>query len=368
MINSKKRIQLFRGTTLQNNNYIGRDGEVTIDKDNKRLIIHDGVTPGGVAQANIFDINSGSGTITGISVNEPLTISGGDWKTIGITTTSSRTEGGTTKVLNAQAMTDHILVSSADHDGRYYTQGQITTQLSSLYNSLDSRISDIEFTLITSSTNLNSRVSNANYRFFNNSRPSNAPGTVYNGIIIVTTGNSGVMQQAFGISDMGAPVLAVRSGNSTGSSWSSWNQKNLTELGTNLSVTRNSTTVTVASSTGSDAVLPAATSTLAGLMTPAYADSVSSQLSALAEAVNGQLLTSAHNLNGITAEGNYKYKINSKPVNHPPDIVAGRLTVMDIGGGIGQQIIGFNVVEGAPIIASRINVGGTFSPWVYITP
>ena len=50
-----KRLQLRRGTTAQNNTFIGAVGEVSVDTDKEVLVVHDGVTAGGfpvAARAN----------------------------------------------------------------------------------------------------------------------------------------------------------------------------------------------------------------------------------------------------------------------------------------------------------------------------
>jgi hypothetical protein len=55
------RVKLRRGTTLQHKTFIGAEGEITVDTDLKRLVAHDGVTPGGhyiAAQSDIkTDVN-----------------------------------------------------------------------------------------------------------------------------------------------------------------------------------------------------------------------------------------------------------------------------------------------------------------------
>ena len=43
-----KAIQIIRGTTAENNNYIGALGSLSFDTDAKNLRLHDGVTLGGV--------------------------------------------------------------------------------------------------------------------------------------------------------------------------------------------------------------------------------------------------------------------------------------------------------------------------------
>ena len=42
--------QLRRGTTVQNNAFVGAEGEITVDTEKHAMRIHDGVTPGGYTQ------------------------------------------------------------------------------------------------------------------------------------------------------------------------------------------------------------------------------------------------------------------------------------------------------------------------------
>lgn len=65
------RYQFLRGAAHLNDGYTGRDGEITIDKDNWCVRIHDGETPGGHKQANntstqsvISSIGSNVSTLT----------------------------------------------------------------------------------------------------------------------------------------------------------------------------------------------------------------------------------------------------------------------------------------------------------------
>lgn len=56
-----RQIQIRRGTTLENDNFTGAIGEITMDTDAKTLRVHDGETPGGVAlakESEIPDISS----------------------------------------------------------------------------------------------------------------------------------------------------------------------------------------------------------------------------------------------------------------------------------------------------------------------
>lgn len=55
------RVKLRRGTTLDHVSFVGAEGELTVNTDLKRIVVHDGVTPGGhmlAAEADIkTDIN-----------------------------------------------------------------------------------------------------------------------------------------------------------------------------------------------------------------------------------------------------------------------------------------------------------------------
>lgn len=49
------RFQLRRGTTAQNDAFIGAEGEVTYDTQAKGIRVHDGVTPGGTALFGVVE-------------------------------------------------------------------------------------------------------------------------------------------------------------------------------------------------------------------------------------------------------------------------------------------------------------------------
>jgi hypothetical protein len=46
-----KQVQIRRGTTLQHSTFTGAEGEVTFDTDKKVLVVHDGVSQGGIPAA-----------------------------------------------------------------------------------------------------------------------------------------------------------------------------------------------------------------------------------------------------------------------------------------------------------------------------
>lgn len=51
-----RQIQIRRGTTLENDNFTGAVGEITMDTDVKTLRVHDGETTGGIALAKYDDM------------------------------------------------------------------------------------------------------------------------------------------------------------------------------------------------------------------------------------------------------------------------------------------------------------------------
>lgn len=46
---ANKQVQFRRGTSLQNEEFVGAEGEITVDTDNFNARLHDGITPGGRA-------------------------------------------------------------------------------------------------------------------------------------------------------------------------------------------------------------------------------------------------------------------------------------------------------------------------------
>ena len=59
-----KRIQLRRGTAVENDNFTGADGEVTVDTTNKTLKVHDGTTVGGTALAKVSQLPASASATT----------------------------------------------------------------------------------------------------------------------------------------------------------------------------------------------------------------------------------------------------------------------------------------------------------------
>lgn len=56
------RVQFLRGTTVENDDYTGRDGELTVDHEQNQMRLHDGVTMGGHVLGNgqpLTDIDLG---------------------------------------------------------------------------------------------------------------------------------------------------------------------------------------------------------------------------------------------------------------------------------------------------------------------
>ncbi len=50
-------IQNRGGTTTQHTSFIGADREVTVDTTKKTLVVHDGISPGGIPLAKESDLN-----------------------------------------------------------------------------------------------------------------------------------------------------------------------------------------------------------------------------------------------------------------------------------------------------------------------
>lgn len=48
-----KQVQFRRGTAEEHKNFIGANGEITVDTTNKTVRIHDGVTPGGASSMTL---------------------------------------------------------------------------------------------------------------------------------------------------------------------------------------------------------------------------------------------------------------------------------------------------------------------------
>ena len=78
-----KQVRLRRGTTAQHATFTGAEGEVTFDTSKKVLVVHDGVTAGGKPMDNFAKLNPGS-PLTNQTISGPLTLTGGDSETYGL--------------------------------------------------------------------------------------------------------------------------------------------------------------------------------------------------------------------------------------------------------------------------------------------
>lgn len=72
-----KQVRLRRGTTAQHASFTGADGEVTFDTTKKALVVHDGVTAGGLPVDGYVKLAPGS-LMAEQNIQSRLTISGGD--------------------------------------------------------------------------------------------------------------------------------------------------------------------------------------------------------------------------------------------------------------------------------------------------
>ena len=103
-------VQFRRGTTAQNNAFTGANGEITVDTDDGRLVLHDGSTAGGIRQAlaseTIFQVIADDST--GIFLQggtDELRISGGN------NITTSTDSGGSLTV----TLDDDVTLSGTLH-------------------------------------------------------------------------------------------------------------------------------------------------------------------------------------------------------------------------------------------------------------
>jgi hypothetical protein len=78
-----KQVRLRRGTTVQHSTFTGAEGEVTFDTTKKALVLHDGVTAGGKPVDGFVKLNPGS-PLTNQTISGPLTLTGGDSETYGM--------------------------------------------------------------------------------------------------------------------------------------------------------------------------------------------------------------------------------------------------------------------------------------------
>jgi Phage Tail Collar Domain/Major tropism determinant N-terminal domain len=85
-------LQFRRGSASQNNTYIGAEGELTIDKDQWNLRLHDGVNPGG----HIIGPGTGSGTVSRVGLD--LTSLGFTQNQVEVTTNGTFVLSGTLNV------------------------------------------------------------------------------------------------------------------------------------------------------------------------------------------------------------------------------------------------------------------------------
>lgn len=106
-------VQFRRGTTAQNNAFTGANGEISVDTDDGRLVLHDGSTAGGTRQAlaseTIFRVVADDST--GIYLQggtDELRISGGS----GVTTSTD--SGGSVTISLDGDITTVNTISSAD--------------------------------------------------------------------------------------------------------------------------------------------------------------------------------------------------------------------------------------------------------------
>ena len=109
--------QLRRGTTVQNNAFVGAEGEITVDTEKHAIRIHDGVTPGGYTQDFVTEswisedglswyrkyasgwVEQGglTDTATNVTVNLPVAMANSNYF---ITATSYKADAGSSNASN----------------------------------------------------------------------------------------------------------------------------------------------------------------------------------------------------------------------------------------------------------------------------
>ena len=63
-----RRLQLRRGSTSQHNSFTGAIGEVTVDTSKKTLVVHDGLTQGGIPLAKESSVTNISNSIDSVNL------------------------------------------------------------------------------------------------------------------------------------------------------------------------------------------------------------------------------------------------------------------------------------------------------------
>ena len=82
-------IKLRGGTTAEHASFTGAEREVTVDTTSNTLVVHDGVTAGGITLAKLSDVSSPPGSINASDINTTGNItSGGTITSTGDITTS----------------------------------------------------------------------------------------------------------------------------------------------------------------------------------------------------------------------------------------------------------------------------------------
>jgi hypothetical protein len=124
-----KQVRLRRGTTAQHATFTGAQGEVTFDTDRNCLIVHDGVTPGGVP-LDVFALVMGN-----LIAKYPILSSYQAWFSEKLISTGSFQLGGAFQRANfftfAYASTITIDPSVIAH-GRITLAGNLTIQTTNL--------------------------------------------------------------------------------------------------------------------------------------------------------------------------------------------------------------------------------------------
>ncbi len=104
-------VQQFRGTTAQHETYTGLPGELTVDTDKNVVVVHDGVTAGGVPMARADHVHpeqtigTASGTVSGTTKLSDATNSTSDVNS-GVAATPKAVKAAYDKAVEAKSAAD----------------------------------------------------------------------------------------------------------------------------------------------------------------------------------------------------------------------------------------------------------------------